>query len=265
MTHTAEIINFERPVVKADIENGYDRLAHELTNALAKNCASLSGCEYQVLFSLISKTFRFHKKEDWVANIQLSEITGMSEAHISKTIRTLKAKNVIIKQGKKTGINPVVSEWKVNQSVKKGNNKKLTNQFSEVNQSVREVNQSVEKTKPIRPPQKKETITKEINTKENSFSPEKITLPEFLSKSLWLEFIQHRKDIKKPLTDLATKKLINQLTKDYANGCDVEDAINMSITSRWAGVFPKQRGQNGRMPAPENFTGTDYGEIKGNF
>ena len=59
MTQTAEVINFARPYVKADIDNGYDRLAHDLTNALARNYSSLSGCEYQVVFALISKTFRF--------------------------------------------------------------------------------------------------------------------------------------------------------------------------------------------------------------
>ena len=37
MTQTAEVINFARPYVKADIDNGYDRLAHDLTNALARN------------------------------------------------------------------------------------------------------------------------------------------------------------------------------------------------------------------------------------
>ena len=157
MQHAEQVIklNDHRPIVKADIENGFDRLAHELTNALAKNHASLSGCEYQILFALISKTFRFHKKDDWIANVQLSEITGMSEAHVSKIVRSLNAKNVIRKDGKKTGINPVISEWKINQSVKKSTHKKSTNRFLEINQSVQEINQSVEKLNQLDPHKRK--------------------------------------------------------------------------------------------------------------
>jgi phage replication O-like protein O len=267
MQHTQQVIklNDHRPIVKANIEDGYDRLAHELTNALAMNCASLSGCEYQVLFGVITKTFRWQKKEDWVSHSQLSEITGMSEAHISKTVRSLRSKKVLLKNGKKTGINSVVSEWEINQSVGKVKTKKSTNQFTKINQSVHQINQSVEKNQPIRPPQKKETITKETIQKKSKFSPSEITLPSFLPKQLWLEFIQHRKDIKKPMSELACTKLISQLTKDHSKGLDVIDAMNESIVSGWSGVFPKSGKGNRAAPKPENFNTTDYGEIKGSF
>ena len=162
-------INEHRPKVKADIEKGFDRLAHELTNALAKNDAKLSGCEFQIVFALIGKTYRYHKKTDWVANTQLCQITGMSKAHVSKTIKSLIAKKIVFRDGREMGINPVVSDWEVNQSV---NTKKLTNQSTGVNQSVKAVNQSVNSSCPIRPPHKKTTNTKETNTKENCSEPE---------------------------------------------------------------------------------------------
>jgi phage replication O-like protein O len=178
MNQTAEIINFERPVVKADLGNGYDRLAHDITDSLALNIAKLSGCEYQIIFAIVGKTYRFHKKLDWIANSQLCDKTGMSKNHVSKTMKSLISKNIIVRNGKTIGLNNIVSEWgsaqlssKVNQSV---NNDKLTNQCTKVNQSVYAVNQLGIKSTPITPPHKKETNTKETNTKETIYS----TLPK---------------------------------------------------------------------------------------
>lgn len=173
---TVTPINTEKNVmpIKAGIENGYDRVAHGITDILALNPAKLSGCEYQIIFAIIGKTYRYHKKNDWVANSQLCEKTGMSKNHVSKTIKSLISKKVIIKSGKEIGLNNVVSEWKVNQSV---NSKKLTNRCTKVNQSVSTVNQSVNKSNPITPPHKKETNTKETKQKNISTEPE-VSEPE---------------------------------------------------------------------------------------
>ncbi|PHS59321.1 MAG: hypothetical protein COB03_03230 [Alteromonas sp.] len=263
MQHAEQVIklNDHRPIVKADIENGFDRLAHELTNALAKNHASLSGCEYQILFALISKTFRFHKKDDWIANVQLSEITGMSEAHVSKIVRSLNAKNVIRKDGKKTGINPVISEWKINQSVKKSTQKKSTNRFLEINQSVQEINQSVEKTQPIRPPQKKETITKEINTKEKGNKKPSVKseilsmdIPRSLSFDMWVNWVENRAENKKPMTVRSAKMQIKRLEAWQAKGHNLDEIIQTSIANNYQGLFEPNKPANRAVSFSERRT-----------
>ena len=265
MQHAEQVINLNdhRPVVKADIENGFDRLAHELTNALAKNCASLSGCEYQIIFALITKTFRFHKKSDWVANIQISEITGMSEAHVSKTLRSIKAKNVVFKKGQMTGINPIVSDWKINQSVKKKNLKKLTNQFDGLNQSVREVNQSVKNNQPIRPPQKKETITKETNTKD--IAPKRAKPSKQIPSNFCVTDEMRAWAKAKGVTaniDFETEQFM-----DYhqARGTTMKDWSKAWQTWMRNTIKFSQPKNSSRMPAPENFSQKDYGEIEGSF
>jgi phage replication O-like protein O len=239
--------------VKADIEDGYDRLAHTLTNALAQNQAKLSGCEFQLVFAIISKTYRFHKKADWIASTQLCELTGMSKAHLSKTLKALIDKNVVLKNGKNVGINSVVSEWKVNQSV---NNKKLTNQLSKVNQSVKGANQSVNKSCPIRPPQKKETITKEINTKEktNVHDLKSFDLPSFIPKKIINEFIQHRKQIKKPMTELALDKFIKKLSREYEQGYCLERIIDNAIANGWQTTYPRKEDKVNSSPAYSDVT-----------
>lgn len=70
--------------------------------------------------------------------------------------------------------------------------------------------------------------------------------PGWLNKISWREFEQHRKDIKKPLTDLAKTKLLNTLsTLDYTSQ---DECISRSIENGWAGLFPNKikGGNNGR-------------------
>lgn len=269
-------LNQHRPVVKADIENGFDRLAHELTNALAKNDAKLSGCEFQIVFALIGKTYRYHKKSDWVANIQLCQLTGMSKAHVSKTLKSLIEKNIVFKNGREIGINPTVSEWKVNQSV---NNKKLTNQLTTVNQSVDTVNQSVNKSCPIRPPQKKTTITKETITKEHIVSCfEKFwsLYPNKTGKKKCLDhFLKSKPD------DNSFEEMINGLQNQidwrasapqgtwlpnwknpltWLNGEHWEDTLQPHSAHK------SQNYQQSKSKAtPENFSEKDYGDIQVRF
>jgi phage replication O-like protein O len=266
MQHAKQVINLNdhRPVVKADIENGFDRLAHELTNALAKNDAKLSGCEFQIVFALIGKTYRYHKKSDWVANIQLCQLTGMSKAHVSKTLKSLLGKNIVFKNGREIGINPTVSEWKVNQSV---NNKKLTNQLTEVNQSVREVNQSVNNNQPIRPPQKKETITKETNTKDIAHKRAKPAqqLPSKFHVTDEMRAWAKAKGVTVNI-DFETEQFM-----DYhqARGTTMKDWTKAWQTwMRNSIKFNQPRNpQNQSKPrsTPENFSEKDYGDIQVRF
>jgi hypothetical protein len=62
--------------------------------------------------------------------------------------------------------------------------------------------------------------------------------PPGLNERAWLEFEQHRKDIKKPMTDTARTKAANQI-------CNLpheqqQATIDKSIQSRWAGLFPEK-------------------------
>ena len=62
--------------------------------------------------------------------------------------------------------------------------------------------------------------------------------PVGLNAKAWLEFEQHRKDIKKPMTDTARTKAAKQI-------CDLphdqqQATIDKSIQSRWAGLFPEK-------------------------
>lgn len=63
-------------------------------------------------------------------------------------------------------------------------------------------------------------------------------LPSWLNQNAWSEFEQHRKDIRKPLSDMARTKASKQLqglTPEQQQHC-----IDMTIQNRWTGLFPEK-------------------------
>lgn len=71
-------------------------------------------------------------------------------------------------------------------------------------------------------------------------------LPANINKTAWQEFEQNRKDIRKPLTNLARKKnaaVLAGLTDE-----EQKTIVDNSIVGSWAGLFPLKKGQaNGRV------------------
>ena len=68
--------------------------------------------------------------------------------------------------------------------------------------------------------------------------------PKNLNMKAWSEFEQHRKDMKKPLTNTARTKAANQI-KDLSSD-EQQGTIDKSIQSRWAGLFP-EKGKQGNL------------------
>lgn len=67
-------------------------------------------------------------------------------------------------------------------------------------------------------------------------------LDERIDPVVWAEFEQHRKEIRKPLTDLARSKnesILAGLTKD-----EQREAVNATIANRWTGLFPPRHKQS---------------------
>jgi uncharacterized protein YdaU (DUF1376 family) len=64
-----------------------------------------------------------------------------------------------------------------------------------------------------------------------------VVYPDWLPKETWDAFIQMRKRIGKPPTDYAIKLIIAKLERFRANGQDVKQILEKSITSGWQDVF----------------------------
>lgn len=65
-------------------------------------------------------------------------------------------------------------------------------------------------------------------------------LPYSVNAEAWAEFVQHRKDIRKPLTELAETKNLNILAKLTFD--QQQEVVDQTIANRWTGLFaPKEK------------------------
>jgi phage replication O-like protein O len=267
MNQSAKIINFPekevddnnqgREDVKADIDNGYYRVANEIGLALCK--AHLNDSEGRILHTVMLKTFGWNKSLDWICYDQISELTGISVDNISKIKKRLVARNILIVEGKKTGVNPVVSEWVFKSIQTHKTNKKIS--------KSRPLNKSKQTLEPIqthikisesRPIQKKDTITKDTITKD-TITKDKVILniPQWLPVDVWQEFIAMRKLIKKPMTEKAKELMLTKLQKMQDAGFDAQGQLIKSIDNSWSDVY-EPKNFNTRSTS-ENFDDKDYG------
>ena len=90
-------------------EDGHVDIANEIVEALAK--IHLSSYESQVLWAIFRKTYGWHKKEDWITNSQIAEMTEIAESHVSRTIKILIQKKLVTKNGIKLGFQKDYEQW----------------------------------------------------------------------------------------------------------------------------------------------------------
>jgi len=77
-------------------QGGFTMIANELIEkALYK--INLSGSEYRILWVIWRKTYGWHKEADAIALSQFEELTGMDRRNLVRTIKSLEAKNLIVK------------------------------------------------------------------------------------------------------------------------------------------------------------------------
>ena len=78
---------------------------------------------------------------------------------------------------------------------------------------------------------------------KNNLNRKKIEYPEWLDRDVWGEFVEHRKEIKKPLSPRAERLAINTLNKLRLEESQ-RSIIERSIVNRWAGLFPDRKFNN---------------------
>jgi phage replication O-like protein O len=212
-------------------EDGHVDIANEIVEALAK--IHLSSYESQVLWVIFRKTYGWHKKEDWITNTQISDMTGIAETHVSRTIKILIQKNLIIKNGKKLSFQKNYDQWeKLPKGVTSHHKKKLPKGVIKLPKGVKEITKGGIKKLPkgVDTKEKKETITKETIQKEKTLRFEII---EYLNKITEKKF--------KPNTS-ATIKCINARLKEGFNLNDFKYVIDVKW-NEWKGKITKE-GKN---------------------
>lgn len=114
--------------------------------------------------------------------------------------------------------------------------------------------------------QKRQTNTESTtnNTTENTFinkakvkfDPLLVELPSNVDRQDWIEFVKMRKLIKKPLTELATSKILKKLS---SFGIHAKQALENSIVSSWSDVYlPKQQSSYSTPQSRQTPSMADY-------
>ncbi len=97
-------------MAKPQLENGYTQIANELLEHLIR--MHLAPNQWQVLLCVIRKTYGFHKKVDYIANIQIEEATGLGKTVVSRALHDLVGLAIITKTGKRLGFQKDWQQWK---------------------------------------------------------------------------------------------------------------------------------------------------------
>lgn len=69
-------------------------------------------------------------------------------------------------------------------------------------------------------------------------------LPDWLAQEDWEEYVQFRKEMRKPLGTIGKKRAISALTKFHNEGQDISKIIDQSIVNGWQGLFPFKGANN---------------------
>lgn len=155
----------------SELDN-FTRLSNDILEALSRT--HLTPYEWRVLMCVFRKTYGFQKKDDWIAPKQITEMTGIHKAHVSRSLRLLAQRNMVTKRGNNIGFNKHLSQWKqlpngvTNHAVVTPSGNKLPNGAPELPNGVSKLPNGADT---------KETVTKEtiqkIGAKAPSASPRK--------------------------------------------------------------------------------------------
>ena len=139
---------------------------------------------------------------------------------------------------------------------------KTTNRFTMVTVCNYSKYQLTEKQSDKQTTNKRQTNDKQTTTtnkgnkgnKENN-KDNTIELPEWLDGTLWNDYLEMRKSIKKPATLKAQKIAINKLVEFKEQGSNPNAIVEQSIMNSWQGLFPLKEQQ---VKQPERRLGKEW-------
>lgn len=215
--------------------------------------AKLSDSAFKIYVVLIRKTKGWEQKRDAIAISQFCELTGKSKPTVIKALDELINLGLI----KKTKFTKYGNEYELNLSFShdgffvKFTSKKslLVKKFYIKGKEILLLKvkkfdtQQTLSTNTI----KDTNINRVKKSEVKKFDPLKVSIPKRVDYKIWCDFVEMRKQIKKPLTERATSLIINKLIDFGVNG---NASLEQSIASGWSSVFPVKQN-NGYQTAAQ--------------
>ncbi|BCB62199.1 hypothetical protein HaloA020_29000 [Halomonas sp. A020] len=258
------------------VEDGYTRTANALVEAFAR--APLTSREARVIRVIERMTYGWNKAEDWIAASVISEKTGMPEGKCSETLNSLIRKKVVTRNGggrSPVRINKNVEEWDFTaQKSRVTPKQKPKSKWGESPQNG--VSQSPQngvapkdrKDKPLLTtfegdsdpaPKNPKPAAPKKTSKAKPVALDLTDLPNGVSAEAAKAFIDHRKALKKPLTQRALMLALGEAVKasEAIPGMTPDEAIDEAILAGWQGVKAQWliNRQGGRGAQPQRQDG----------
>lgn len=301
MSDTAEIYQFpERrddaqapaaPSKGPQVEDGYTRIANELFDEIIG--APVNDRERRVVLAIIRLTYGWNKKSDRIFAEDVAKLTKMHESRASKVICELVRRNVIFRKGGSRSpitLNKDVPSWEPSTgSKRKAPTKRAESAQNEpIKPAQNEPTYKDRKDKPLLTtfegdsdpsPKNPKPATPKKPAKAKPSALDLTDLPNGVSVEAAKAFIDHRKALKKPLTQRALMLALGEAVKASEAIPDMtpDQAIDEAILAGWQGVkaqwlINRQGGggarpqrQDGRMgfaqPMPVGSYGTNDLEL----
>lgn len=177
------------------------------------------------------------KPDDWAVSVaQLVKAKKAGEDAIRGMLKALRDAGYVVMKKQKTG----EVDWLVYDTPQTGKNPNRENpdqaQDSKATSGKPQTGKKPNRENPAL-----------INTDKELLKTEKdnqTLLGEYptLNLDAWKEFLQHRKDIKQPVTQAAQTKLLNKLAS--LSHEQQQATVDKSIENNWRGLFPEKGGNN---------------------
>ncbi len=154
------------------LENGYTKISNELLEAIYK--VSMSDYEHGIFWLIIRKTYGYKKKSDWISQKQIVSEINILKQHVSRTIKKLVNRNMILREGKKLSIQKDYDLWKLPKQV---TNESNLNRLPKLPKQVTEVTHRGDKSNLNRGTQNSILIQKILIQKGKNKKIEEIIIP----------------------------------------------------------------------------------------
>ncbi len=203
------------------------------------------------MFAVIRKTYGFNKKTDRISLSQLVNMTGLDKSHVSRTLRELSERNVLLFQPcdehQRIGISKNYKNWK---TADKGLPKqpRLPKQPQGVAKTAMRRSQNgqagVAETATTKDNTTKDTTTKDTIQKTTRARGDALVVLDGLNLEAWQDYEQHRRDRRlSNLKPMSANKQQQWLVEQGDH--QVQRAIiDKTIRNNWQGLFPLKPGDD---------------------
>jgi len=89
----------------------YTKIPNQILQSLLM--IKLQSYEIRILLAIVRKTYGFNKNKDYINQRQLKKLTGIKQPHISRTLKSLLEKKIIIKNSKELAIQKNYKLWEI--------------------------------------------------------------------------------------------------------------------------------------------------------